>query len=328
MTKHKKKRSKKRFKLPISAARVKALAFGHELLIDAAAAVDIEPSLTELIEKYPQLSAAWDRGQFLRRLFTSANSILAPSQIAKELGIEHEKLEEMRKTDRETRQLWIEARFQLCIRLKKMIEKAAKQGKLHAVTRIENLLRAELESQGNAISRFDIEHVPIQVTANLIGVTRQTLHKYHREDGLSRNTDETYNLKVVIPFILHYNEAKLLSKGVPIYVDPLRQERSLEIKQRRLQEEGFLQNTQEIAKGLLAREQAFLDSQKHYIEELASRLEGMNYQQRIEQIQNFFDTQRKERIRLSPQLSLPEGGTKKLEELLGMLEPNPRIDAD
>jgi hypothetical protein len=313
-----KKRKKRSSRLPISAARVTAAAFKFETLIEAAGQLNTEPPLEELLGQCPKLAAAWEKGQFYRRLYDVASHMFAEGQAAKKLDISHEKIKEILQADRRAKQLWDEGRFAFGIECKEKMMEGIAQGKPHIISRIENLLNAENKSER---PDYGIERVPIQVAAALIGVSRVTLHQYHREKGLGRNSDGTYNLKVLVPWIIKYTEAKMLKGSGETVLDLQRHERGLEIRQRRLEKEGFLKDTREIVKGILLREQAFLDLQKGTLTELAAKMEGKDYEQRMEILTDNYNRQRRERIQLPEQINLPSEGRELLQKLMELLEP-------
>lgn len=318
--KRKKKKPSRRLikRFPISAARVTSAAFKFETLIEAAGRLGIEPALEEILGKYPALAIAWEKGQFYRRLYDVASHMFAESQAAKKLDISHEKLKEILGTDRRAKQLWDEGRFAFSIECKEKMMEGIAQGKPHVISRIENLLNAENKSEN---PDYGIERVPIQIAASLVGISRVTLHQYHREKGLERNSDGTYNLKVLIPWIIKYTEAKMLTGKGETVLDLQRHERGLEIRQRRLEKDGFLKDTREIVKGILLREQAFLDIQKSTLPELAAKMENKDYDRRLEILVENFNRQRNERTQLPEQISLPSEGRELLQKLMGLLEP-------
>ncbi|MBW2673914.1 MAG: hypothetical protein JRD89_10955, partial [Deltaproteobacteria bacterium] len=220
------------------------------------------------------------------------------------------------------RQIWDEARFAYVIELKQLIKAAVKRGDVTTVvmSRLENLFRSELE--GRTPSGPSLERCPIDVTAKLLCISRQTLHKYHREKGLARNTDGTYNLLAVVPWYVNWIENKAMTGGPLTVADLQRHERGLEIRQRRLERQGFLVDSREVVKGLLAREQAAMDAQHHKAEDLARKLEGQAFAARVEVIHTWCDRQRAERLRLPEQVTLVAGAREKLEELLALLTPS------
>ena len=313
-----KRRKRTKRRLPISAVRLKRLAFAHPTILEAEQVCELE--LVGLLDKHPRLATAWERGQFLRRLHDVARRAYAPSQAARQLEIGQEDFTTLLATDREARQIWSEGRLQLAIELKDRMMEAVSEGKLHAISRIEGLLRAECEREGLPAG-VDIHHYPAVETARLLGVSRQTLHTWHAEKGLMKNSDGSFDLAVAVPWAIQYAEAKILSGKGDVQVNLLQYERGMRYRRERLAEEGYYQDTREVVLGLLRREQAALDAQRQRVDEYARKMEGMNFENRRTMLMEMFARQREDRRTIAAELNLPNGTKELLEQLLAALEP-------
>ena len=69
-------RKSKRKRLPISAIRLKRLAFSCEHLTEADQAAGLKRPLADVIASHDKLAAAWERGQLLRNLEGCAVAIM------------------------------------------------------------------------------------------------------------------------------------------------------------------------------------------------------------------------------------------------------------
>lgn len=323
--------SVRKAKLPVTVARVRRLAFEYETLTEAAASLTIEADLVTLLDKHPELAAAWERGQMLRRLADCARRDWSYPETARILDMKPAAFTELLATDREAQQVWTETRLQTRHAIRDRWIDGVCSGKITnpaVISRVTHLLHSDPSGTVKETEAPNVTRVPVALAAQVVGITRQTLHTWHKEKGLARNSDGTYDLRVLVPFALKYVESKLLSgQGVTV-TDLQRHERGLEIRARRLEREGYLLDSREVAKGLLAREQAALDAERQQGHDLAARMEGMTLAQRTECLREFFASVRRLRLRLPEQIQLPSGGREMLERLLTLLEPNQDAEED
>jgi hypothetical protein len=313
--------------LPIRPADVQALAFHHEFLVDASQAAGIEPPLTDLLDRHPVLAQAWERGEFLRRLRDlTANGANVP-EIAQKLKIDPKALSNMISTDREVRQLWKQTHIQIAVDLKAALLEKIRSGDIptNKITTIENILRSDI-AQDSGPPGLDVEHVPIHLASQIVDVSRQALHAWHRDKGLPRNSDNTYDLRVLVPWVIRWEQSKALTaRGCEVVPDLQRHQKGLKILDERMERKGFVIDTREVLKGILSRLQALLDSQRHHGEDLARKMEGLSHEQRVLLIREFFDAQRRQWLQLPGQLTLAPGGAELLEQLMTMLEPSEEV---
>lgn len=189
----------------ISAHRIKALAYEHELMILASEAVGLD--LAELLERKPDLAEAWERGQLLRRLYRLGKETFAPSHAANALGISQDEFAKLLKEDREVRQLWEEARLLQDIEIRRSVLKSVETGKLSVHKTMKLLNGCFNLRQASTDPPDDIHHVRPGTLAKLFGVSRETLNFWRRERGLQRNPDDlTFNLKVALPWYKRWIE--------------------------------------------------------------------------------------------------------------------------
>ena len=204
------KKPKKR--LPISAVQVKKLGFEHDLMILASEACGLD--LAELLDRAPTLLAAWERGQFLRRLWAVGKEAYSPSQAAKVLGLSQKDFDRLLATNREARQLWDEARLHLDIEIRRRILRSVEMGKM-SIYNLLKLLSGLMDIRQVTNGPPDIYHVGPKELAQLFGITRETLHTWHRRHGLVRNADgETYDLRVVLPWYRRWLLKAAVQRGL------------------------------------------------------------------------------------------------------------------
>jgi len=186
--------------LQISPARIKRLAFEYDLMILAEEASGLD--LAELLERDEDLAAAWERGQLLRRLYRIGKEVYCPSTAAKALGISQADFSRLITKDREGREVWTEGRSLLGIQIRRGILKSVENGKLSVHKTIKLLSGCFDLTQPSTDPPDDIHHVHPSALAKLLGISRQTLNVWRRENGLQRNPDGiTFDLRVVLPWL-------------------------------------------------------------------------------------------------------------------------------
>lgn len=293
----------------------------------ASSIADTDPPLEELLDAHPDLRQAWERGELLRRLSAAAATTLTVTQAARHLGFERgADLRKLLDTDRIAGQLWKECRLDVTWKANRAIMAAIEKGDVAGPTliRIEQLLRAILNEESPEPASASVERISQKTISQAAGVSRNTIYEWtHRgQDPLPQNTDGTFNLLTFLPWLVRWTEGKVLKAGKPTTVNPLAYEKSLELRRQRELEEGFLQDTREVVKGLLAREQAALDAERHAVEDLARELEGLTHPQRAERIAAAFNHIRELRRQLPSMINLPESAAASFGELMAALVPS------
>lgn len=211
-------RRKKKARPPVPAAVIKRLAFESVSLAHADIRVDCERSLSEVLDEWPPLAAAWVRGQLLRNLQGFAGAIMTVSQSAKKLGFENgQELRQLLDTDNEINDLWEQTRLDTVLAAKRALVTSAKAGNQAAIRSVEVFLRDEVTGPARAAS---FESVPINQLAELFLVARQTIHEWYTKQGLPRNTDGHFDLATTIKWWQEFNLRKLApTRGAVSLVD-------------------------------------------------------------------------------------------------------------
>jgi hypothetical protein len=215
------KAKRRRKRLPISAVRLKSLAFEYGSLTVADAHSGLDVPLAPLLEKHGRLAAAWERGQFLRSLAEWAAGILTVTQAAKKLGFETgQELRDLLDTDLEAGDLWQQTRDHVIAESKKALVERAKEGDVRAIKAVELLLRDE---GGADRAALDYERLNLNQLAELFGVTRVTAGDWYKKQGLMRNGDGTFDLKTAIRWYEEFTLKKAARNKGPVGASPLHQ---------------------------------------------------------------------------------------------------------
>lgn len=159
-----KRKAGKRKRLPVYEAEVCRLGYKFENLDDANAALKkqgLHRPLKNILEEYPRLQRAWDRGQFLRNLKAFAKKGFSVSKAAKKLGLASgQVLQKMIDEDVEVEDVWKQAKFQVYIGRKEKERSDfladVRRGDPEAIRKAERFLLGEKARGGADISRITI----------------------------------------------------------------------------------------------------------------------------------------------------------------------------
>jgi len=313
------KTKRKRPRLPISAVRVKSLAYEHGALAAADGHCKLARPLADIIEKHPKLDVAWNRGQFLRNLEAEAASSPSLSRTAGHLGFTGQQLRALLDGDCEADDLWRQGRMALEIRQNERVFERADEGKDWAVRLVEEFLKSADDGGFPAAGR-DTKRMMQKEIAELFAVTCVTVREWTDKHRCPRNGDGSYNLAEVIGWHIEFVKRKTPA-GRILPADKLRdlkaEEKRLDIEHRR----GNLLDRDEVAAGLLARWQAILGACRYKGRELAALVHGQTAEN-IESIcERFFEDLQRQWLDVpSDFLRLPEAAEVKFGELLESLK--------
>lgn len=320
MTKKKRKKRKKktvkRNSPPISAVRVKSLGYDCENLTEADKLTELDVSLTELFDKYPKLKEAWERGQFLRKVYQYADSVETVTQAARKLGLASgEAFRELLDTDKEVVNIWNNKRDDTRIAARKGIINAASEGNPTAVKYVEGFLKDD-DNRTTPVSN-DTKRLTQIAIAELFVVERQTIRNWEEKYGCPRNTDKTYDLARVIAWYKDYAGSQSAPKADS--KDKLRdlkaEEKELDLKQRRHQ----LLPREEVIEDFVSNYQNIVGSLHYKSRELASLCHGQTVDG-IEQILlRFFEDILRQWSEVPESLHLSAEASEKLIELMSLI---------
>lgn len=314
-----KTRGKKAVRLPISAVRVKALAFECESMVVANGRAGLDVELVELIEAHEHLAAAWERGQFLRNLRACAGAVLTVTQAARQLGLaKGQDLRAILDTNKECRDLWEQTRLDTLVRAKGALVSAAEDGNQAAIRAIESFLRDE--GDGAQIQNVNFEQVPVNVLADLFGVARQTVHDWYTKRGLGRNGDGTFDLRTTIAWFEEYTVKKVSSNGGKMAdPHPLQTVKAEKLAAELEEYRGKLLDRNMVVAGLVARWQGLVSSLGKLKRDIPQMVANQS-QERAREIlaQTASDIMVHQR-QIPDELVMPEPARAKLYELLDML---------
>ena len=177
-----------------SAVKVKNWALKYETMAEAEIAKDLEFELGSLM-KFKTLKAAWERGQFLRKLAAAGKGNASLEEVEHDLQMADGTLEPILETDDEAREAFNNARFATVMKVRTVIVEMVENKKLTPTTlkQLETFLRMQVVRKD-----VDFDKVPTAVMEELFGVTRQTLIDWKKNRGMPFNADGSYNLKACL----------------------------------------------------------------------------------------------------------------------------------
>jgi hypothetical protein len=212
--------------LPISARRVKALAFQCATLVAAAdpKVVGDRVDLVAAIEQHEALRKAWERGEFLRRFRELAATCVDVTELGRELKLEPRAdagklVRDMIAADREVRQIWQQVRYELRRAVWRGRTAAIEAGDLTntAINKLERLFRDDEQLSGRMAGELDLEHLSTAAIVQALDISRNTLYEWVTSKACPKNADDTYSLRAVLAWWMRYTEEKLVAKaGRPV----------------------------------------------------------------------------------------------------------------
>jgi len=317
MTGTKKPTEKKKNRRPkITAARLKLLAVECETIAAAEEQLAGNKSLAEIFDISEKLKAAWERGRFLRNLRRLAATAATITEAAQSLGMEADKLGEVLNSDIEAADMWNQARLAVTIDIKTALVAAAKEGKAAAIKNIEMILQREI-----AHGRTDFSRLSIDEMCQVTGRTRQTLHEWYTNQGLSRNSDKTFDLKTFLFWFENYVLRKADHRGSKTLAetDPLKAAKTEKLEINLAKEKKNLLDREQVMAGVLARYQMMINSFNRKADELAMLCHGQPPAKITELLNNFFTEVLGAQCQVPEELALPPAAAEEFLKLLAGL---------
>jgi len=318
-----KAKRRRRKRLPISCVRVRQLAIECENMAAAQEAVGIGRPLGEIFAEFSQLARAWDRGRFLRNLGGLASTAATVKEAAEAMGLTDQRLTEILSGDPEAADTWNQSRLSTVIDIKTALVAAAKEGNAAAIKKIEVVLGREIAHKAADFSRLSIEQL-----VDLLGITRQTLHDWVTNQGCPRNVDKTFNLKIVLPWIIDFEMKKLNRspcRSSLARTDPFKAAKAEKLEMDLAVQRAQLLDRDEVIAGQLARYQNILNAFNRKAEDLAMVIHGQGPDKITEILNGFFDDVLRSQCKVPEFLRLTDENEKLLLKLLGRLKPEGQL---
>jgi len=264
--KGKQKKRKKAQRLPVSAALLKKLAVEGLDFTAADVKIRTKVPLTDCIKDHPSLKKAWERGRLLFNIGQQADSGASIAEAESELGLDTGGLEKLLAEDAEAADIWHQKRLSYLKRLKKIIETKAEAGNITAINKIITMHRNEMSGK----SHTDFHKVTTSQMEKELGINRMNLSNWVNKQGLDRNTNGTFDLRVFVDWYGRYCAARdVRGAGKAVKEYDQRAIRAQIMKLDLQRQQGELLERDAVMAGLLARHQVMLAAHQRKTEELA-----------------------------------------------------------
>jgi phage terminase Nu1 subunit (DNA packaging protein) len=303
------KRGGKRKRLPLSLIRAKRLGYECRNLTDADAVAGLSQPLAGVLDKYPKIRAAWQRGQFLRNLELEAGSAPNLPRAANHLGYKNgEELSDLLDDDPEAKNIWKQARLDLNVKQNKRVFDLAAEGSKWCIQLVEKFLTTD-EGRPAAIGGTDLKKLMQKQVADLFDVTRVTVKDWTDRQGMPRNADGTYDLAAVVRWWKVFINRRA-GAGVPA-ADKMRDLKTEAIKLDLLERKGQLLDRGEVIAGLVARFQNMVGAFQYKRRELANMVHNQTIENIEDILSRFFEDLQRQQLEVPEVLRLsPEGNAK------------------
>lgn len=316
----KKKATKKikRKRLPVSAVRIRAVAIEADSMAAAEVSLKTKRRLADIINEFPQLSAAWDRGRMLKNLGSLAATAATISEAGEAMALDPGQLDELLKTDPEVADIWNESRLTTIIKIKTAIVNRATDGNVTAAKQVETILRREVIHP-----TVDFTHLTTDQMIEITGKSRQTIHDWVAARGLGRNSDKTFNLRSFLGWYETFVLGKAdTSKRPAEKVNLLQKAKAEELEMRLDKQRGNLLDRGLVIAGLVARHQLLVNFLERKPDDLAMACLDADQIRTAEILEESFSELRSQMCQVPASLRLPPEQAKKLSELIEELKSN------
>lgn len=255
---------------------------------------------------------------FLPRFKRLVSSGASRGEIADALAVTPAEFEELLE-DPIVTATWQQARLDLVLDLKESLLVSAKAGKLTAISRVESVLRGELERGSGDES--DVDNLTTVQLQRAIGRPRSSIDRWRRDHGLQRSKEKTYSLPGFFQWFENFCRAKFSAVGSGVAAqDRLREARARFIEQDMRKRRSELLDRGQVISGFVARWRLVVDSFNKAVRELPIVLENQPAERMRKIMDKFFDDTLREFAKIPESLELPPAAAKKLAELFEILK--------
>ncbi|HUW61908.1 MAG TPA: hypothetical protein VMZ06_12985 [Candidatus Bathyarchaeia archaeon] len=316
---------------PLTEAESQRLGYEYKDLAEADAASGIRPNLSKYFSRHPRLRKAYDRGRLLRYLVELAPKALIydSARRMKDLGFSQfesaQNLRDFLDGDAEARELWETARVNAWIKNRESLEKKAGEGDVAAIKLMERWAQDRQRETGEP-GAANFSRVGVNQTAELLHVTRETIHEWRTEKGLPVNIDGTFDLYRAIPWWGDF-KLKQAVRGRDA-VSPLNPFQAVKTERERLQLEkdrGELIEREAVIAFQVVMMQNVVNA-FHGAADLANRVFGQPREEIVARLEEFGDEVMAKFQHVPAELKLSDRALTKLTELYEAIKP--QRDAD
>ncbi len=258
MAKKNKKKAKKKAKRK-PAKRQPALtvtmvkAWGFECDNMTTAALKYKGNLVGRLKRSKPLTAAWQRGRFLRNIAGFAGAGATKAEVAIQLGHDLTAFEELL-AEPEAADVWVTAQNNAMLAIKMGIKDQAIEGKPAAIKSMTRIF----ENERPAGTVLDVYKVTMKQLASIAQVTRETVHQWISNKGLTRAGDNTVDMRQAWQWWEIYSQRKVNVTPQANAPDDHRDVKTARLKLLYDEERGKLLPRDAVIAGLVARSQKLI----------------------------------------------------------------------
>jgi len=237
--------------------------------IAAAVGVTVE-DLAKVLEERPRLAAAFERGRLLRHVRGLSQIGSSYEEAARTLGRDPDEFRKAVEGDPELADLWLSARVATTQSLRVAQVSQAMAGNAAAVKAVLERLEADTGSAG-----LNLRAVRVNETAEVFGVTRQTIHAWATTGQCPRNADGSFPLRELIEWRIGQRIAATGgARGEPDHAQRLQAARAESAEMDLLKARGELLDRRAVVAGLVARAWAIVNKLQGAEIRLAADVQG------------------------------------------------------
>ena len=155
----------------------------------------------------------------------------------------------------------------------------------------------------------------------ITGKSRQTVHAWHAEYGLGRNSDGTFDLRVFIPWFAEFTLKKANRGSKAVDHDPFKAAKTERLEMDLQKQKGRLLDRDMVMAGQLARQQLLVNALGQRAEQLATICHGQPPEKIIQILNESFADIRRQQCQIPEQLRLGPEAVKSFIKLLESLKP-------
>ncbi len=307
-----KKKTKKKPKLKITQAVVKHLAFSCENIVEAA--VLVAGNLVDRLTRSKALRGAWARGRFLRDISQFAAVAMTKAEAATRLELPLGAFERLL-GDPEAADIWTRAQINTLVNLKTGLLESAMAGKPAALKSFERILQEERPA-----GDLDIYSLSIEQMALAADVTRQTIHNWVTEEGLTRKSDKTFDLRVFIKWFEGFCQRKVNVSPQAVGEDAFRDIKTARLKTQFQEEIGKLLPREAVIKGYVGRLQWDNEFWDRNVDSVSDKCANMPKSEVRKILDKFYDQRRLELSKANIEMKLSDELQTELDKFLNKLE--------
>lgn len=298
-----------------SESAVREAGFACEDLAGAAERLG-RTDLETLFKTSKRLSAAWERGRLLRRVQQTAARGIVAEEADRFLDLPRGTLVARMVKDRLLAEVWGDAHFEARGRARAGLMQLAEAGDARAMKLWERLLFEE----GKPVQPVEFDRLTPTQMESAVGIRRQVLDRWAKEDGLPRNGDGSYSLARFIEWVRRHERDLATGGQTAAGLNPLQSEKARRERRENDEAEARLVKIGVHVEDLTRRAYCLYAAiNPHRIKDWVQNLAGKSVEEQEQVLAGEFAKVLAAYKKVSLDIPLPDEARAKIEEGLGLL---------